>query len=492
MGDSSSAAGLDPRIYNKLYLNGQYVDAQSTETYSLKNPKDNTVVADKIPIAGPADVEAAVKYAEEAFHGPWSQFTAIQRTECMLKLASLLDEELIPILTLDSLTSGIPVSLAPVRERNYIRNCVLYYAGWTDKQKGDYFPPDDGFVKLVRHEPLGVCAAINPFNAPVACFFLKAAPALATGNVLIVKPSEKTPLGSLAVAALFEKAGFPPGVIQVITGPGSTGALLAEHMKIRKVSFTGSVATGKKIQTAAAMSNLKRVTLELGGKSPAVIFDDANLDNALTWTINAILTRSGQLCVAASRVYVQRSIADRFIEEYKTRMKAAAQDMGDPQDPTVKLGPMVDQAQLERVKQMVDRGRAEAELVVGGNQYGETGCFMEPTVFLNPRDDAEIYRNEIFGPVSIIKTFETEEEVLKLANDTEFGLMSGVFTKDITRALRVSAALESGVVGVNCVSLQNMQAPFGGKKQSGVGREFGEYALRLFTEPKTVLINMAA
>ncbi|KAH8686242.1 aldehyde dehydrogenase mitochondrial precursor [Ilyonectria robusta] len=451
-----ACTGLDPKSYTKLFLNGQYVTAQNDETYSLKNPKDNTIVCDKIPIAGPADVEAAVKHAEEAFHGPWSRFTAIQRTECLLKLASLLEEELMSILTLDSLTSGIPVSLAPVRERSYIRNCVLYYAGWTDKQKGDYFPADDGFVKLVRHEPLGVCAAINPFNAPLACFFLKAAPALATGNVMIVKPSEKTPLGSLAVASLFEKAGFPPGVIQVITGPGSTGALLAEHMRIRKISFTGSIATGRRIQEAAARSNLKR------------------------------------LCVAATRVYVQKGIADQFINEYKKRMKAAANDLGDPQDPDVRLGPMVDEGQLERVKQMVERGRSEAELVVGGVQHGDTGCYMEPTVFLNPKDDAEIYRNEIFGPVSIIKTFETEEEVLKLANDTEYGLMSGVFTRDITRALRMSSALESGVVGINCVSLQNMQVPFGGKKQSGVGREFGEYALRLFTEPKTVLINMAA
>lgn len=349
-----------------------------------------------------------------------------------------------------------------------------------------------GFVKFVRHEPLGVCAAINPFNAPLATFFLKVAPALATGNVIIVKPSEKTPLGSLAAASLFDKAGFPPGVVQVITGHGSTGALLAKHMRIRKVSFTGSVTTGKKIQVAAAQSNLKRVTLELGGKSPAIIFEDANLENALTWTVNAILTRSGQLCVAASRVYVQKSIANKFIEEYSKRMKAAVDDFGDPQDPAVKLGPLVDKSQLERVKEMVERGRSEAELVVGGIQYGKTGCYMEPTVFLNPKDDAEIYRNEIFGPVGIIKTFETEEQVLKMANDTEFGLMSGVFTRDITRALRVSSALESGVVGVNCVSLQSLQAPFGGKKQSGTGREFGEYALRSFTEPKTVLINMAA
>lgn len=349
-----------------------------------------------------------------------------------------------------------------------------------------------GFVKLVRHEPLGVCAAINPFNAPLATFFLKCAPALATGNVMIIKPSEKTPLGSLAVVSLFERAGFPPGVVQVITGGASTGALLAEHMRIRKVSFTGSVATGRKIQEASARSNLKRVTLELGGKSPAVVFDDTNLENALTWTVNGILTRSGQLCVAASRVYVQKGIADQFIRQYVEMMREAADGLGDPQDPNIKFGPMVDESQLLRVQQIVDRGRSDAELLAGGRRHGDTGCFMEPTVFLNPKPDAEIYKQEIFGPVSVIKTFETEEEVLAMANDTDFGLMSGVFTRDITRALRVSAALESGVVGVNCVSLQSIQAPFGGKKQSGIGREFGEYALRLFTEPKTILINMGA
>ena len=223
-------------------------------------------------------------------------------------------------------------------------------------------------------------------------------------------------------------------------------------MRIRKISFTGSIPTGKKVSVAAAQSNLKRVTLELGGKSPAVVFEDCNLDNAITWTINAILARSGQVCVAATRVYVQQSIADKFIERYVEKMKAAASDLGDPQDSSVKMGPLVDAVQFERVKAMVAKGKEEAELVVGGVQHGETGCYMEPTVFLNPKADAEIYKKEIFGPVSIIKTFETEEEVLKMANDTEYGLMSGVFTRDILRALRVSAKLDSGVVGVNCVS----------------------------------------
>ncbi|KAH8697582.1 aldehyde dehydrogenase domain-containing protein [Talaromyces proteolyticus] len=481
----------------KLYINGNYVEAKSGQTYTIYNPSDESVVSDKIPVAGKEDVDAAVVAAEKAFHGPWSKFTGAERSACLRKLAEILDENdrLVDILTLDSLSTGNPVSIIPTREKNYIMSQLLYYAGWTDKLRGDYLPDDDGFVKLVRHEPLGVCAGINPFNAPVATLIMKTAPCLATGNTIIMKPSEYSPLGSLAIAPLFEAAGFPKGVFQVVTGAGDTGALLAGHMRIRKISFTGSVATGRKIQIAATQSNLKRVTLELGGKSPAVVFEDANLDNALTWTINAILARSGQVCVAASRIYVERSIADKFIEGYKERMKAAVNNMGNPLNKANSMGPLVNKTAFERVTKMIERGKAEAELVVGGVRHGDQGCYIEPTVFLNPQKDAQIYKDEVFGPVSVIKTFETEEEVLEMANDTEFGLMSGVFTKDINRALRFSSRLESGVVGVNCVSIMNVQVPFGGKKASGLGREFGEYAslhflaLRSFTEPKTVLIK---
>ncbi|KAK4495839.1 hypothetical protein PRZ48_013107 [Zasmidium cellare] len=486
---SSTSSKYTPGDFTKLYINGEYVSAKSGKTYALKNPKNNQEVVNAVPIAGEEDVELAVQAAEAAYAGEWSKFTALQRTECLHRLAALMEDELIPVLSLDSLTSGNPTSIIPTREKTYIKNCILYFSGWTDKQKGDFFPADDGFTKIVTHEPLGVCAAVNPFNAPVPTMILKVIPALATGNVIIVKPSEKTPLGSLAIAPLFEKAGFPKGVVQVVTGAGDVGALLASHMRIRKISFTGSIPTGKKIQEAAAKSNLKRVTLELGGKSPAVIFEDANLDNALTWTVNAILARSGQVCVAATRVYIHSSIAKTFIDKYVEKMKAATSDIGDPQDSSVKIGPLVDEGQFERVRGMIERGKKEAELVVGGVQHGDTGCYMEPTVFLNPKADAEIYKNEIFGPVAVIKTFETEDEVLKLANDTEYGLMSGVFTKDISRALRVSKKLDTGVVGINCVSYMNMQVPFGGRKQSGIGREFGEYALRAYTEPKTVLIK---
>ncbi|CAI7606252.1 unnamed protein product [Penicillium manginii] len=483
----------------KLYINGEYVEPKAGKTYTLYNPADDSAISDKIPIAEVADVDAAVDAAESAFNGPWGQFTGAQRSACLRKLADLLedDDRLIKLLTLDAQSTGNPVSIIPTREKTYILGHLLYYAGWTDKLRGDYYPADDGFVKLVRQEPLGVelteansvCVGINPFNAPIATLFMKAAPCLATGNVLILKPSEQSPLGSLAIAPLFEAAGIPKGVFQVLTGAGDTGALLAKHMRVRKISFTGSIPTGKKIQIAAAQSNLKRVTLELGGKSPALVFEDADLENALTWTVNAILARSGQVCVAASRVYVQQSIAKEFIEKYTERMRAAVDKIGDPLDKATVMGPLVNKTALERVSKMIERGKNEAELVVGGIRHGEQGCFVEPTVFLNPQKGAQIYSDEIFGPVAVVKTFETEEEVLKMANDTEYGLMSGVFTKDINRAMRVSAKLESGVVGVNCVSYMNVQVPFGGKKQSGLGREYGEYALRAFTEPKTVLIN---
>ncbi|CAL5875033.1 uncharacterized protein PFLUO_LOCUS9336 [Penicillium psychrofluorescens] len=475
----SSVKSIPPatELQDKIYINGEYVQAESGEWYTLYNPTDDKVISSKIPVAGQADVDNAVNAAQDAFYGPWSKFTSAQRGACLRKLADLLDEDdrLVKILTLDALSTGNPISIIPTREKNYIMGQLNYYAGWTDKMRGDYFPADDGFVKLVRHEPLGVCAGINPFNAPVATLIMKTAPCLATGNVMILKPSENSPLGSLAIAALFEAAGFPKGVFQVLTGAGTTGALLAEHMRIRKISFTGSVATGRKIQIAAAKSNLKRVTLELGGKSPALVFEDANLDNALTWTVNAILARSGQVCVAASRVYVQKSIADKFIDGYKERMKEAVKKIGNPLEESTSMGPLVNKAAFERVSGMIERGKSEAELVVGGMRHGDEGCFVEPTVFLNPKEGAEIYKNEIFGPVAVIKTFETEEEVLALANDTEFGLMSGVFTKDLNRALRISALLESGVVGVNCISSMNVQVPFGGKKASGIGREFGEY-----------------
>ncbi|OAL22863.1 hypothetical protein AYO22_06771 [Fonsecaea multimorphosa] len=482
-----------PTELTKFYINGEYVKPSTDEVFTVRNPKDDTVVSDRVPVGAQEDVDAAVRHAEAAFRGEWSTFTSAERARCLYRLSEILDEHLGDLLRLDTLTGGHPVSLIPTREKNYIVNGLRYMSGWCDKFKGDYFPDDDGFVKIVKNEPLGVCVGICPFNSPVATFFHKVAPALVTGNVMIIKPSEKTPLASLALAPLIEQAGIPKGVVQVVTGPGKTGELFSRHMRVRKISFTGSIATGKKIQAAAAQSNLKRVTLELGGKGPNVIFEDANLDNAVEWALRAIMARSGQICIAASRLYVQRSVADEFVRRYVEKMREAAKYMGDPFDPDTAYGPLVDKIAFEKVRGMINRAKAgEAELLVGGDSIGTTGCFIEPTVFVNPKPKAEILTDEVFGPVSVVSTFDTEEEVIQKANDTEYGLMSGVFTRDISRALRLSSKLETGIVGVNCASILNIQAPFGGVKQSGMGREFGMDVLRSFTETKTILINTRA
>lgn len=378
----------------------------------------------------------------------------------------------------------------------YLLRCKLCQADsgvrWTDKFAGESYPQEDGFLKIVRNEPLGVTAGIIPWNGPIGNVGLKAGPALATGNCFILKPSEKTPFAALALLPLIKEAGFPPGVFQILSGDGTTGALLASHMRVRKVSFTGSIPTGKKIQEMAAKSNLKRVTLELGGKSPAVVFNDCNLDNAVTWTVNAITGHSGQVCFAASRVYVQEGIYDKFIEKYKEAFEERTKALGDPDSESTLMGPLVDEAQFKRVTGFIERGKSyeAGTLLTGGARVGDKGYFIEPTIFTNVKPDAEIHTDEIFGPVSVVRTFKTDEEVLKISNDSEYGLMAGVFTQDINKAMRVASAFDSGMVGINCISLMMTQAPFGGSKQSGVGREAGVHALRAFTDPKTIMVNM--
>jgi aldehyde dehydrogenase (NAD+) len=261
-------------------------------------------------------------------------------------------------------------------------------------------------------------------------------------------------------------------------------------MRIRKVSFTGSIPTGKRIQEAAAKSNLKRVTLELGGKSPAVVFDDCNLENAITWTANALTANTGQVCFAATRVYVQEGIYDKFVEGYKKALVAKAKTIGDPEAESTVMGPLIDKDQFDRVSGFIERGNSQGTLLTGGSRVGDKGFFIEPTVFTNVESNAEIITQEIFGPVAVLNSFKTEEEILEKANDTNFGLMAGVFTQDINRALRIASDFDSGMVGVNCVSLMFMNTPFGGTKESGIGRECGSAALSAFTDTKTIMINM--
>lgn len=475
----------------QLFINNEYVDSKSNQKFSIYNPSNGSLVADDIPVAGEEDVDLAVEAAEKAFPA-WKAMKATDRRVIMLKFADLLDKYNSELAELSQITMGAPYEAWGQFEVDMASQQFRYYEGWIDKFPGESFAQDDGFIKVVRNEPLGVTAGITPWNGPAGNFAMKAAPALVTGNCFILKPSEKAPLSSIALGVLAKEAGFPPGVLQVLPGDGSTGAILASHMRIAKISFTGSIGTGKRVQELAAKSNLKRVTLELGGKSPAVVFNDANLENAVEWCANMITANTGQVCIAASRVYVQEGIYDKFIEAYKKAIIARRETVGDPVKNTTKIGPLADKLQFDRVMGFIDRAQANksGDLITGGNRIGNTGYFVEPTVFANVDLDSEIHLNEIFGPVSVVRTFKTEEEVLKLSNNTNYGLMAGVFTQDINRALRIASEFESGMVGINCVSLFSIVAPFGGSKESGLGRECGVHALRAYTDPKTVMINM--
>ncbi|KAL4808010.1 aldehyde dehydrogenase domain-containing protein [Aspergillus unguis] len=473
----------------QLFINNEYVPSKSTSTFSVHNPTDNSLVSDKVPLAGAEDVDDAIAAAEAAFP-QWKAITAAERRKILVKFASLIEEHAEALAELTRVTLGAPYEAFGKFEVGLASEAFLYNAGWIDKFGGESFPQQDGFLKITRHEPLGVTAGIVPWNGPLGTIGLKAAPALATGNTFILKPSEKTPFAALALGPLIKEAGFPPGVFQVLSGDGSTGALLASHMRVRKVSFTGSIATGKRIQKMAAESNLKRVTLELGGKSPAVVFDDCNLDNAVTWCVNAITVNTGQVCFAASRVYVQEGIFDEFTKRYKAALEERAKAAGDPEQASTLMGPLVDKAQFQRVSGFLERGAQSHSVLTGGKSMGDKGFFVQPTVFTGVEPNSELYKEEIFGPVSILNPFKTEEEVLKKANATEYGLMAGVFTQDINRALRVASEFESGMVGINCVSLNFLNVPFGGSKQSGLGRECGRSVLEHFTEPKTVMVNL--
>jgi aldehyde dehydrogenase (NAD+) len=349
-----------------------------------------------------------------------------------------------------------------------------------------------GMVTMTWRQPYGVAAAIIPWNLPLLFFAIKSAPALIAGNAIVVKSSEKAPLAVARVAEMIVEAGFPPGVFNVLSGHGMpSGACLASHMDVRVLSFTGSGPTGKKIQEAAAKSNLKKVILELGGKSPALIFDDADMDKAVQDTQRSIQWNSGQTCFANSRVYVQKSAAPAFIEAFKT--KFADVNAGDPTQKDINHGPQADEVQYKNVLRYIDEGKKVKDPIIGGsgNLESKNGYFVEPTIFLDTPEDARMMKEEIFGPVVSINTFETEEEAIQKANNTEYGLWAAVYTKNIDRAMRVAKALESGYVGINCTSpVTARDLPFGGYKQSGQGREGWLHSLDIFLETKSVMIKI--
>lgn len=410
----------------------------------------------------------------------------------MLKFADLLEANVDRLANLESIAMGQPVSLA---KRMILGPVALwrYYAGYAGKVAGESYPPDgeDGLYKIVQYEPLGVCAGICAWNGSHVLAAWKLAPAMAAGNTFVLKSSEKSPIALAQYGDLLNEAGFPPGVINIVTGDGKVGALLASHMQIAKIAFTGSATAGRAVQIAAAKSNLKRVTLELGGKSPALIFDDADIENAVLHSSESFLRNSGQICFAASRVLVQEGIAPDFIKAVKVAFEKAAEKMGDPAAMETLFGPLADKKQYDRVMEFLTSAKEEGvQILTGGDRKGDKGTFVQPTVLLNPDLKSRVYTDEIFGPVISVRTFKTEEEAVQLANDTQYGLGSTVYTSDIGRALRVASALEAGTVSINTVHATSPQTPFGGFKQSGYGRESGVEGIKNYLQAKTIHVNM--
>ncbi|KAI8770868.1 aldehyde dehydrogenase, mitochondrial [Biomphalaria glabrata] len=476
--------------YTQLFINNEFVDSVNKKRIPVVDPSTEEVLCE-IQGAEKEDVDRAVAAAREAFklRSPWRTMDASKRGQLIGKFASLLQRDFDYIVTLESLDNGKPRTEAVVDITMTI-DLFQYYAGWCDKICGKTIPVDGNFFTYTRHEPIGVCGQIIPWNYPLLMFAWKVAPAIACGNTCVIKPSELTPLTALYAASLFKEAGFPAGVLNVVPGYGDTaGNAITSHMDIDKVAFTGSTETGRKVMTAAAQSNLKRVSLELGGKSPLIIFADCDIDFAVKCAHGAIMTNAGQNCVAGSRTFVQDTIYDEFVK--KSKELAEKRVVGDPFDENTQQGPVISKSQFDKVLGYMKKGKEEgATLVFGGEQVGSKGFFVKPTIFADVKDNMSIATEEIFGPVQSILKFSDLDEVLERANRTKYGLAAGVITNDINKAFKISQSLQAGSVWVNCYDIVTSQTPFGGFKQSGHGREVGEYALQLYTEIKTVTVQI--
>jgi aldehyde dehydrogenase (NAD+) len=473
----------------KLLINNQWVPSASGKTFPTINPSTGEEIC-QIAEADAADVEKAVKAAREAFNrGAWRKMAASERGRLLNRLADLMEQNADELARLESLDNGKPFSIALAVDVPASVSCYRYFAGWADKIHGKTIPIDGDYFCYTRHEPVGVVGQIIPWNFPMLMQAWKLAPALAAGNTVVMKPAEQTPLSALRVGELIVEAGFPEGVVNMLPGYGPTaGAAIANHMDVDKVAFTGSTEVGHLIMRAAADSNLKRVTLELGGKSPNIVFADTDLDEAVEGAHFGLFFNHGQCCCAGSRVFVEEKIYDKFVE--KSGVRATNRTVGDPFDPKTEQGPQVDEAQFEKVLSYIDSGRSEgAKLVCGGERVGDKGYFIQPTVFADVQDDMKIAKEEIFGPVMSIIPFKSVDEVVERANRTEYGLAAAVWTRDIKKAHSIADNVRAGTVWVNCYNVLDPRSPFGGFKQSGIGRELGEYGLQQYTEVKSVIIK---
>ena len=474
----------------QLLINNRWVESQSGKTFSTVNPSTGETIC-QVAEADAADVDEAVAAARAAFdRGPWRKMYASERGRLLYRLADLIEAHGDELARLESLDNGKPLSIAKAVDVAKTIACYRYFAGWADKVQGKTLPVDGNFFCYTRHEPIGVIGQIIPWNYPLLMQAWKLAPALATGNTVVMKPAEQTPLSALRIGQLIVEAGFPAGVVNLLPGFGPTaGAAIAHHMEIDKVAFTGSTEVGRLILQAAAASNLKRTTLELGGKSPNIIFADTDLDEAVEGAHMGVFVNQGQSCCAGSRVFVEETIYEEFVT--KSVARAGKRRVGDPFDPKTDQGPQVSQSQFDKVLGYVASGQSEgATLACGGARVGERGYFIQPTVFADVRDEMKIAREEIFGPVMSVIPFKTLDEVIMRANRTQYGLAAGVWTRDIKKAHAVAEGVRAGTVWVNCYHVLDTRAPFGGVKQSGTGRELGEYGMQEYTEVKTVMFKL--
>lgn len=479
-----------PVLYSGIFINNEWHKSQSGNTFPTINPTTEEIIAD-VQEGNAADIDKAVEAARKAFRlgSPWRTMDASKRGLLLNRLADLMERDHNYLSSLETLDNGKPFSAAYAFDIPASIATLRYYAGYADKNHGRVIPMDGKFFAYTRHEPVGVCGQIIPWNFPLLMMAWKIAPALATGNCVVLKPAEQTPLTALYVAQLTKEAGFPDGVVNVVPGFGKTGAALVEHQDVDKVAFTGSTEVGRLVKEGAAKSNLKRTTLELGGKSPNIILKDADFDHAVETAHFGLFFNMGQCCCAGSRTFVESSIYDEFVERSAARAKART--VGNPFDLKVEQGPQVDNEQLEKILCMIDSGKAEgAKLLYGGSRIGEKGYFVEPTVFADVKDDMKIAREEIFGPVQQILRFNDLDEVIERANKTDYGLAAAVFTKDIDKANHLVQGLRAGTVWVNTYNNLAPQVPFGGYKMSGHGRELGEYGLEAYTEVKSVIVKI--
>jgi aldehyde dehydrogenase (NAD+) len=472
-----------------MLIGGKWVPSVSGKTFPTVNPATDQVICE-VAEGDKADIDLAVNAARKAFEsGPWSRMNASERGRLIHKLADAIESHKDELAALETLDNGKPISDSLAADLPLTIQCYRYYAGWADKNHGSTIPIDGSYFCYTRHEPVGVVGQIIPWNFPLLMQAWKWGPALACGNTLVLKPAEQTPLTALRVAELAMNVGFPDGVINVVPGYGPTaGAALSSHMDVDKIAFTGETSTGKIVMTAAAQSNLKRVSLELGGKSPNVVFADADLDAAIEGAYFGLFFNQGQCCVAGSRLFVEEKVYDQFVD--KMVKKAKGRKVGDPFHPDTEQGPQVSKEQQERVHGYIEAGKKEgAKLLVGGDTSAQgNGYFVQPTVFTDVKDEMTIAKEEIFGPVMSILKFKDVNEVIERGNRTFYGLAAAVWTKDVQKAIRLSNALRAGTVWVNCYDVFDAAAPFGGFKMSGIGRELGQYALQLYTEVKTIIM----